>query len=59
MDNSASSVAPGDTEYEIGEELAVTANRIYVLLDNNGKGRIADPDDTRAMLLEFIKPENF
>ncbi|AJQ94336.1 SdiA-regulated domain-containing protein [Gynuella sunshinyii] len=48
-----------DTEYGIGEGLAVTANRIYVLLDNNGKGRIADPDDTRTMLLEFNKPENF
>ncbi|WP_428239644.1 hypothetical protein [Gynuella sp.] len=48
-----------DTQYGIGEGVAVTATRLYVLLDNNGKGRIADSDDTRAILLEFIKPEHF
>lgn len=45
-----------DTEYGTAEGLAVASDAIYIIFDNNRKGRLQNPQDTRALLLKLKKP---
>ena len=40
-----------------GEGLAVNEGGIFVVLDNNGEGRVRDPEDRRGLLLQLAHPE--
>lgn len=42
--------------YGLGEGLAVGDDEVFVVLDNNGDARAADPSDHRPMLLVFSRP---
>ncbi|WP_233998929.1 hypothetical protein [Microbulbifer pacificus] len=46
-----------DTRFGKGEGLAVNERGIFVVLDNNGIGRAAAPEDTRGLLLHLAFPE--
>lgn len=46
-----------ETRYGKGEGLAVNESGIYVVLDNNGVGRAAAPDDNRGLLLHLGFPD--
>lgn len=45
------------TRFGKGEGLAVNEQGIFVVLDNNGVGRAAAPDDSRGLLLHLAFPE--
>jgi len=46
-------------DYGRGEGLAMDAERIYIVLDNNGRSLKADPEDARARLLVLRRPAGF
>jgi uncharacterized protein YjiK len=46
-------------DYGRGEGLALDPDRVYVVLDNNGRPLKSDPDDARARLLVLRRPEGF
>ncbi|WP_246068510.1 hypothetical protein ACONUD_07060 [Microbulbifer harenosus] len=46
-----------ETSFGKGEGLAVSAQGIFVVLDNNGAGRVAAPEDSRGLLLHLAFPE--
>jgi len=46
-------------DYGRGEGLALDAERVYIMLDNNGRPLKDDPKDARARLLVLRRPEGF
>lgn len=48
-----------DDEFGLGEGLALTADRIFVVLDNNGQARVSAPKDSRPLLFVFRRPPGF
>jgi hypothetical protein len=47
-----------DMTYGRGEGLCMDAERIFVVLDNNGQPRYLDPEDCRPLLLIMERPRN-
>ena len=45
-----------DMTYGRAEGLCMDAERVYIVLDNNGQGRQTDPTDTRPQLFIFSRP---
>ena len=45
-----------DRTFGLGEGLAVDDTHVYVVLDNNGQGRVRDRDDRRPLLFVFRRP---
>ncbi|GAA5523858.1 hypothetical protein Maes01_00407 [Microbulbifer aestuariivivens] len=45
-----------ETAFGKGEGLAIDSSGIYVVLDNNNVGRVADPQDRRGLLLKLAHP---
>lgn len=45
-----------DRTYGLAEGLAVSDSEVFVVLDNNGQGRVADPGDRRPLLFVFERP---
>lgn len=45
-----------DRQYGLAEGLALDGNYVYLVFDNNGKGRTSAPDDLRPELLIFERP---
>jgi len=45
-----------DRRYGVAEGLALDGNHVYLVFDNNGKGRTSAPDDVRPELLIFERP---
>jgi uncharacterized protein YjiK len=43
-------------KYGLAEGLCMDAERVYLILDNNGDCRASDPDDTRPLLLIMERP---
>jgi hypothetical protein len=48
-----------DEPFGMAEGLYMTADRIYVVLDNNGVARVQDPKNTAPLFLEFSRPSGF
>lgn len=48
-----------DATFGLGEGLALTADRIFVVLDNNGQARVSAPADIRPLLFVFRRPPGF
>jgi hypothetical protein len=46
-------------DYGRGEGLALDADRIYIMLDNNGRPLKSNPADTKARLLVLNRPDGF
>lgn len=46
-----------DRRFGLGEGLALSEHHLYVVLDNNGTARAAEPGDHRPLLLIFRKPD--
>lgn len=46
-----------DTRFGKAEGLCMDANRVYVILDNNGDARDSDPNDRRPLLLIMERPK--
>lgn len=42
-----------DQRYGLGEGLTIAGDRLYVIFDNNGAGRVAAPGDRRPMMFVF------
>ena len=49
-------LAYDDATFARAEGLAIDAQRVYVVLDNNQDPRERDPNDKRALLLVFMRP---
>ncbi len=47
-----------ETRFGKGEGLAINDQGMYVVLDNNGVARAADPEDNRGLLLRLAFPDN-
>ncbi len=52
----ASSWAYRDQRYGLAEGLALSADHIWIVLDNNGDGRVAHEQDRRPTLFAFERP---
>jgi hypothetical protein len=48
-----------DDKFGLAEGLALTADRIFVALDNNGQARESAPGDSRPLLFVFRRPPGF
>jgi hypothetical protein len=48
-----------DDEFGLGEGLALTSDRIFVVLDNNSQTRESAPEDARPLLFMFRRPPGF
>jgi hypothetical protein len=48
-----------DATFGLAEGLALTSDRIFVALDNNGQARAAAPGDLRPLLFVFRRPPGF
>lgn len=48
-----------DVTFGLGEGLALTGDRIFVVLDNNGQTRAGAPADSRPLLFVFRRPPGF
>ena len=46
-----------DMTYGLAEGFCLTAEHVYVVLDNNGDQRVTAPGDTRPLLLIFKRPD--
>ena len=47
-----------ETRFGKGEGLAISEQGIFVVLDNNGVARAADPADRRGLLMRLAFPES-
>jgi hypothetical protein len=45
--------------YGLAEGLAIGEHQLFVVLDNNGQARVADPGDRRPLLLVFERPSDW
>jgi uncharacterized protein YjiK len=53
---SAAAYLYSDTRFGKAEGLCMDRKRVYVILDNNGEARQADPADRRSLLFVFQRP---
>lgn len=45
--------------FGLAEGLVVRKDRIWIVLDNNNRPRVSNPQDRRPVLLSFIRPKGF